>query len=288
MRFVQVDVFSDAAYRGNPLAVFPEAGALTTSQMQAIASEMNLSETTFVTTYSRDFYEVRIFTPSEEVDFAGHPTLGTSWVLRQQKFLGSDELIQRSRAGDTRVRVEGDRVWFVRTGSSGPDEDERLQDYSIWLARGLGLQDGDVGLEARELGRPGFLRPAFADTGLRHLMVPVRNLEALGSARPNPANLPDVRPGGYYCFTAVQAGRIRARGFFPGLGIEEDPATGSAAADLGVYLADRIGPIDAEIVQGVEMGRLSRLLMQASPGKVSVGGSCHHVFNGTLAELPPK
>ena len=287
MRFVQVDVFADAPYRGNPLAVFPEAGALTASQMQAIASEMNLSETTFVTSYSRDFYEVRIFTPDEEVDFAGHPTLGTSWVLRQQKFVDSDELVQRSRGGDTRVRIEGDRVWFVRTGTSGHDEDDRLQDYSVWLARGLGLEDGDVGLEAWELGRAGLLRPAFADTGLRHLMIPLRNLEALGTAWPNPAALPDVRPGGFYCFTALQAGRIRARGFFPGLGIDEDPGTGSAAADLGVYLADRVGAMDAEIVQGVEMGRLSRILMRASPGKVSVGGSCHHVFNGSLAELPP-
>jgi trans-2,3-dihydro-3-hydroxyanthranilate isomerase len=287
MRFVQVDVFADSAYLGNPLAVFPEAGSLSTSQMQSIASEMSLSESAFVTSHSRDFYQVRIFTPIEELDFAGHPTLGTAWVLRQQKFVDSDELIQRSRGGDTRVRVEGDRVWFVRTGSSGPDEDEKLQDYSIWLARGLGLQDGDVGLEARELGRSGHLRPAFADAGLRHLMVPVRNLAVLGAARPNPAALPDVHPGGFYCFTALQAGRIRARGFFPSLGIEEDPATGSAVADLGVYLADRVGPMDAEIVQGVEMGRMSRLLMRASEGKVSVGGSCHHVFNGSLAEFPP-
>ena len=287
MRFVQVDVFADSAYLGNPLAVFPEAGSLSTGQMQAIASEMNLSESTFVTSHSRDFYEVRIFTPTEELDFAGHPTLGTAWVLRQQKFVESDELIQRSRVGDTRVRVEGDRVWFVRTGASGPDEDDKLQDYSIWLARGLGLQDGDVGLEARELGRSGHLRPAFADAGLRHLMVPVRNLAVLGAARPNPAALPDVHPGGFYCFTALQAGRIRARGFFPSLGIEEDPATGSAVADLGVYLADRVGPMDAEIVQGVEMGRLSRLLMRASESKVSVGGSCHHVFNGSLSEFPP-
>jgi trans-2,3-dihydro-3-hydroxyanthranilate isomerase len=287
MRFVQVDVFADSAYLGNPLAVFPEAGSLSTGQMQAIASEMNLSESAFVTSHSRDFYEVRIFTTTEEVDFAGHPTLGTAWVLRQQKFVDSDELVQRSRAGDTRVRIEGDRVWFVRTGSSGPDEDEKMQDYSIWLARGLGLQDGDVGLEARELGRSGHLRPAFADAGLRHLMVPVRNLEVLGAARPNPAALPDVHPGGFYCFTALQAGRIRARGFFPALGIEEDAATGSAVADLGVYLADRVGPMDAEIVQGVEMGRLSRLLMRASEGKVSVGGYCQHVFNGSLAEFPP-
>ena len=288
MRFVQVDVFADSAYRGNPLAVFPDAGSLETAQMQAIASEMNLSETTFVTSHTRDFYEVRIFTPTEELDFAGHPTLGTSWVLRKENLVDTDELTQRSRAGDTRVRLDGDRVWFVRTGSSGQDEDDRHPDYSVLLARGLGLQDGDVGLEARELGRSGHLRPAFADGGLRHLMVPLRNLDALAAVRPNPATLPDVRPGGYYCFTALQAGRFRARGFFPGLGVDEDPATGSAAADLGLYLADRVGPMDAEIVQGVEMGRLSRLLVRAKPGEVYVGGSCHQVLNGTLAELPPK
>jgi trans-2,3-dihydro-3-hydroxyanthranilate isomerase len=288
MRFVQVDVFADRAYRGNPLAVFPEAGSLETEQMQAIASEMKLSETAFVTNHTRDFYEVRIFTPVEELDFAGHPTLGTAWVLRNQNLVEADDLIQRTRLGDTRVRLDGERVWFVRPGSSGRDEDDTHPDYSVWLERGLGLRDGDVGLEARELGRSGRLRPAFADAGLRHLMVPLRNLEALAAARPNPAGLPDVRPGGFYCFTAVQAGRIRARGFFPAVGVDEDPATGSAAADLGLYLADRVGPMDVEIVQGVEMGRLSRLFARAKPGEVYVGGSCHHILNGTLAELPEK
>jgi len=286
MRFVQVDVFADSPYRGNPLAVFPDAGELSTDQMQAIASEMNLSETTFVTSHTRDFYEVRIFTPKEELDFAGHPTLGTSWVLRDLNLIESDEFTQRSRAGDTRIRLEGDKAWFVRSGSSGPDEDDTHPDYSVWLGRGLGLGDGDVGFEARELGRSGHLRPAFADSGLRHLMIPLRGLDALARARPNPASLPDVSPGGFYCFTAVGAGRIRARGFFPSLGIEEDPATGSGAADLGLYLADRVGPIDAEIVQGVEMGRLSRLFVRAKPGEVYVGGSCHLVFDGTLSELP--
>ncbi|MGH2698894.1 MAG: PhzF family phenazine biosynthesis protein [Actinomycetota bacterium] len=287
MRFVQVDVFADTAYRGNPLAVFPEPENLTTQQMQAIASEMNLSETTFVTAHARDSYEVRIFTPTEELDFAGHPTLGTAWVLHRLELVTGDELTQRSRAGDTPVRRDGDRLWCVRTGSAGSDEDDRYSDYSVRLARGLRLEDREVGLESRELGRSGHLRPAFADTGLRHLMVPLRDLGALGRARPDPAALPDVSPGGFYCFTAIQAGRIRARGFFPGLGIDEDPATGSGAADLGLYLAARVGPIDFEIVQGVEMGRLSRLFVRARPGEVEVGGACHHVFDGTLSELPP-
>jgi trans-2,3-dihydro-3-hydroxyanthranilate isomerase len=92
--------------------------------------------------------------------------------------------------------------------------------------------------------------------------------------------------GGYYCFTATQAGRVQARGFFPGVGVSEDPATGSAAADLGVYLADRLGVIDFEIAQGVEMGRPSRMFVRAHPGRVEVGGSCHLVFRGELESLP--
>ena len=286
MKFVQVDVFADSPYRGNPLAVFPDAGELSGAQMQAIASEMNLSETTFVTRRDRDFYEVRIFTPEEELGFAGHPTIGTSWALRHLGAIDSDEIIQHSRAGDTPVRIDADRVWCERGGSSTADEDDHHPDYSRSLARGLGLNESEVGMETRELGRSGHLRPAFADAGLRHLLVPLRDLDALRRATPNPAALPDVSPGGFYCFTAVQAGRIRARGLFPGVGVPEDPATGSGAADLGLYLADRVGDIDLEIVQGVEMGRLSRIFVRAKRGRVLVGGSCHLVFEGELVETP--
>lgn len=286
MKFVHVDVFADAAFRGNPLAVFPEAPDLSSAQMQAIASEMNLSETTFVTSYDRDSYNVRIFTPIEELDFAGHPTLGTAWVLQHLGLVGSNELTQRSRAGETRVRLDASLVWFARNGFSGGDEDDVDTDYSLWLARGLGVDSSSVGLEARELGRSGHLRPAFADAGLRHLMVPVRDLDVLGRITPDPTALPDVSPGGFYCFTAVQAGRVRARGFFPGVGVSEDSGTGSAAADLGIYLADRMGSIDLEVVQGVEMGRLSRIHVRAKLGKVQVGGTCLLVFDGNLAALP--
>jgi len=288
MRFVQVDVFADTVYRGNPLAVFPDAGELTGAQMQTIASEMNLSETSFVTAHTDDSYDVRIFTPDEELGFAGHPTLGTAWVVRRLGLTDVDELTQRSRAGQTPVRVAGDEVWFVRSGSSEPDEEDRNPDFARRLGEALGLDASSVGLEARELGRSGYLRPAFADAGLRHLMIPLRDLDALGRARPNLAALPDVSPGGFYCFTAVQAGRVRARGFFPGLGVPEDPATGSAAADLGLYLADRIGSVEFEVAQGVEMGRPSRLFVRAQQSEVHVGGACHHVFDGTLAELPTR
>jgi trans-2,3-dihydro-3-hydroxyanthranilate isomerase len=115
--------------------------------------------------------------------------------------------------------------------------------------------------------------------------VPVRDLSALEQARPADV----VRIGealGTYCFTAEGAGRIRARGFFPGTGIPEDPGTGSAAAALGLYLVDRVGPVDCEVHQGVEMTKPCRMFLKAGRDRVSIGGRCRLVFTGRLEELP--
>jgi trans-2,3-dihydro-3-hydroxyanthranilate isomerase len=287
VEFVQVDVFAESPFEGNPLAVFPEAGELSGAQMQAIAREMNLSETTFVTsTTQQESYDVRIFTPEDELGFAGHPTIGTAWVLDDLGVLKGERFVQRSPAGPTRVTARGDRLWFEREGSSEPDLERRDPDSTARIARALGLAAGDVGLEARELGRPGRLTPAFADAGLRQLMVPVKDLRALGEARPRPDLLAELTTLGVYCFTAVQAGRLRSRGFFPAVGITEDPATGSAAAALGLYLASRLGSIAVEVRQGVEMGRPSRILLEAETGGVMVGGSCHRVLSGRTERLP--
>ena len=286
MEFVQVDVFAEGAFEGNPLAVFPEAGNLSGAQMQAIAQEMNLSETTFVTSTQPESYDVRIFTPHDELGFAGHPTIGTAWVLDDLGVLKGEAFVQRSAAGPTRVTARGDRLWFEREGSSEPDLEKRDPDSTARVARALGLAAGDVGLEARELGRAGRLSPAFADAGLRQLMVPMKDLRTLGEARPRPDLLAELTTLGVYCFTAVQAGRLRSRGFFPGVGIAEDPATGSAAAALGLYLASRLGSIAVEVRQGVEMGRPSRIFVEAEAGRVSVGGSCHRVMSGRMDRLP--
>jgi trans-2,3-dihydro-3-hydroxyanthranilate isomerase len=284
--FLQVDVFADVPYEGNPLAVFPEASEIKAAEMQAIAREMNLSETTFVTACEADSYRVRIFTPYEELPFAGHPTLGTAWVLRHMGRMKDDLVIQHSAAGATPVRLDDDRVSFARAGAAEGDLQETRQSIETDLERALGLRSGDVGMEALELGRSGRLRPAFSDAGVRQLMVPVRDLDALGRCRPNAHLVADLGLDGAYCFTAVQAGRLRARGFWSGLGVAEDPATGSAAAGLGVYLADRVGAINAEVLQGVEMGRPSRIFLRASPEEVEVGGRCHLVLTGRLESRP--
>ena len=117
-------------------------------------------------------------------------------------------------------------------------------------------------------------------------MVPVRDVAALGRCRPVSAALEDATGEGAYCFTASQAGRLRARGFWSGLGVTEDPATGSAAAALGLYLSRRLGAIDFEITQGVEIERPSRMSVSARDETVRVGGSCRIVFEGRIESLP--
>lgn len=287
MDFYQVDAFADAPFRGNPLAVFPDAEGLTREQMQSIAREMNLSETTFVGSSTSDSYDVRIFTPNEELPFAGHPTVGTAWLLRHLGRVTADRVMQNSAAGTTAVEVTGDLVWFTRPGTVEPDVAETDPSSAARIAAALGLEPTDVGLEARELGRPGRLEPAYTDIGLRQLMIPVTDVDTLGRVQPRADGLRALAGTiGAYCFTAFKAGVVRARGFFPAVGIDEDPATGSAAAGLGIYLADRVGAIELEIHQGVEMGRPSRIGVRAAPGEVSIGGRCELIFTGHLETLP--
>ncbi len=287
MEFLQVDVFARRPYEGNPLAVFPDASELERGQMQSIAREMNLSETSFVTEADEDSYRVRIFTPQEEIPFAGHPTIGTAWVLRHLGHVKADEIIQRSQAGLTTVRTEEELLWFERRGEAEADLDESNLDADRALAAALGLQPAEIGLEARELGRSGRLRPAVADAGVEVVLVPVRDLNSLIRCRPNVAEITAIAPAGVYCFTAAQAGRVRARGFFPSVGITEDPGTGSAAAALGLYLADRFGDVRLELRQGVELGRPSIIDVNAAAGTVQVGGRCVLALTGSLEAIPP-
>jgi trans-2,3-dihydro-3-hydroxyanthranilate isomerase len=250
--------------------------------MQAIARTMNLSETTFVTGAGGDSYDVRIFTPHEELPFAGHPTIGTAWVLREAGAVTGDRITQRSPAGTTPIRAEGDLLWLSRTGTSDPDLEKRDVQATRRIADALRLEERDIGLEAREFGRPGFLRPAISDAGLRVLMVPLRDLDALGRCRPDATALRQLTDNGFYCFTGVAAGKLRARGFFAPVGIEEDPATGAAAAALGVYLASRLEPLDLQITQGFEMGRPSTIELLAGADGVEVGGRSGLIYRGSM------
>lgn len=298
-RYYVVSVFvrpgEEAERSGNALAVFPESAGLTDTEMQAAARELRtppamgsrpFSETTFVTDVADAGYSVRIFTPTKELPFAGHPTLGTAWLLHRLDRLSTGEATQSSAAGATRVIVDADGSSFERTGQSSPDWEEHDPSGLRRLAKALSLEPDQIGLEARELGRAGRLRFAVSDAGLSQLMVPVRDLAALGACIVRGELLREFTRNGVYCFTAVAAGRLRARGFFPAVGVDEDPATGSAAAALGAYLASRVGAIECTIDQGIEMGRPSRITLSAGADKVCVTGACRLVATDNLQSLP--
>ncbi len=274
MRFLQVDVFADGPYRGNPLAVFHDAGELTGEQMRAIAREMNLSETTFVTGVDAGGYDVRIFTPNSELPFAGHPTLGTTWVLRHLGRISGEVVQQRSAAGSTPVERRDGLLWLEREATVVDEA------YELDPAR-IGLTSEDLGCEMNGTR----LEPALSSAGFTQLMVPVADTAALDRAHPGW----DVHYG-VYCFTVgrggTTSGRISARGFFPTFGVPEDPATGSAAAALGLYLGARVGAGNAIIDQGAACGRPSVLHLDWEPKVVRVGGRCQLVAVGELVSLP--
>ena len=274
--YLVVDVFARAPLEGNGLAVFPEPGSVDPALMQKIAREINLSETTFVTGVGSGGYDVRIFTPSDELPFAGHPTLGTAWVLRRHLgVLSGDEIAQRSAAGETTVSIEGDTVWLERSGTDGGD----LGDVGEMLSL-LGLSASQVGFDAAALGgSPRGLEPAITDIGVKQLMLPLASPETVASLR-SPTGVPYA--DGVYCFAPLGKGRVKARFFAPGIGVSEDPATGSAATGLGVYLGARAGDLDIEIEQGAEIARPSFISVQARKGRARVGGEVRLVAEATL------
>lgn len=277
LRYLIVDVFTDRPLAGNALAVFPDPAGLDETTMQAIAREMNLSETTFVTAVTQTGYDVRIFTPDQEMPFAGHPTLGTAWTLKHLGLLGSDRCLQRSPAGDTAVSLAFDTVWFERTGHVKPD----IEDVSF-VAHSLGLSESDIGFNAAHLGMERvMLAPAVSNVGLDQLMVPIADAALVATARPT-SEIAHLSSEGVYCFAPIAPTKIKARFFAPGLGVAEDPATGSAAAALGLYLGARAGDLAFDISQGAEVRRPSTITVVTTRGRVRVGGPVALAGEGEL------
>jgi trans-2,3-dihydro-3-hydroxyanthranilate isomerase len=296
LRFVQVDVFTDRAFGGNPLAVVFEAAGLSDGVMQAIAREMNCSETTFLLPPTRPdcAARVRIFTPAREVPFAGHPTIGTAWVLATEKRLppNTRRFNLEEGIGPVEVTLEGEparpSVLWMRHGEArfGPELIERAG-----FARALGLDESDL-----LAGAP----VCTGSTGNTFLYIPLRDREVVDRARLDvPALLAAQGEGpnlGVFVFAPdpdPKAGRVYARMFAPHTsGVPEDPATGSASGPLGAYLVERglVAPADTvDIVseQGTRMGRPSfiRIRVGMRAGRVSeilVGGSVVPVIEGRL------
>ncbi|MBO9521660.1 MAG: PhzF family phenazine biosynthesis protein [Nocardioidaceae bacterium] len=273
-----VDVFAETPFAGNQLAVVHAAADLPDADLLAIAREFGFSETTFPTPVDEGRYRTRIFTPGGEIPFAGHPTLGTAWVLRERGLLVGEEVVQECGAGDIGVRFEDPYVELaaVPRDRVGPLDDETVNAVLAALGLGAADRDGDAWL---------------AGTGLTFAHVPVTD-EAVTRARiaTTMPTLPETGDpvGGIDVYALGAGNEVHARVFVPDLAVPEDAATGSSAAGLGIALQARglLGDGDSyAISQGLEMGRSSRLLGRIDGDRIRVAGQVHHIARGEIREL---
>jgi trans-2,3-dihydro-3-hydroxyanthranilate isomerase len=265
-RYVVADVFTDTPLQGNQLAVFTDAREIPEHLLQPLAKETAFSETVFVFPKQADGHvRIRIFMPDTEIPFAGHPTLGTAFVLAAP--LQLDEIRIETGSGTVPVRLERDgaKVVFGRMEQPYPSF-EPLADAERLLAA--------LGVESQ-------LPVEVYDNGIRHAYVALGSKDEVAALRPNLQELAGFEPG-----VNVFAGSgtsWKTRMFAPGDGIPEDPATGSAAGPLALHLV-RHGLVqpgqEIEIEQGTEIGRRSTLFASADDARVEVGGSAVIVARG--------
>jgi trans-2,3-dihydro-3-hydroxyanthranilate isomerase len=276
LRFRILNVFTQGGARlsGNPLAVVEDGSALDVAQMQALARQFNLSETTFILPSKRAAALVRIFTPAYEMPFAGHPTLGTAHVCRALG-LGGDQLGLEMRAGIIPVTSRGDH-WTLRAAAATT----RLVDAQpAELARLLGLDPADIGFQ-----------PLWVKAGREQLVIPLTSEAAVRRAKPRPEMFEKLKStdgaSQAYVFASTGGKKILSRFFFPdGASILEDPATGSACANLGSWFVamGRRPPLEFEISQGEYVGRPSILNLEVNTdNEVFVGGDVIEIGSGIL------
>ena len=272
-RYVVADVFTDTPLTGNQLAVFTDARDLPEARLQELAREMNFSETVFVYPSEVAHVRIRIFTPAVEVPFAGHPTLGSAFVLAGP--LQLDEITLETGRGVVPVRLEreGARIVFGRMQQPIPTVEPYPAEAGLLDALGVARSELPVELY---------------DNGLPNVYVALSTEEEVAALRPDLGRLAELPAAiGVNCF-AGSGTRWKTRMFAPAGGVAEDPATGSAAGPLALHLA-RHGRIafgdEIEITQGVEIDRPSKLYARVEGGAdrvegVEVGGSAVVVARG--------
>lgn len=298
--FVTADVFTDRAFGGNPLAVFPDARGIDPGHMQAIANEFNLSETVFVLPPDEAAHtaRLRIFTPVAELPFAGHPTLGTAHVLAVTGVvpLAGDEtgIVFEEGVGPVPVtiRARAGKPVFCELSAAQMPEFGPAPPPAAEIARALSLDPGDLAIE---------MPPRAVSCGVPFLFVPVVDRRALARARISHdawrTSLEDYWAPDVFVLALdpeLPGSTLRARMFAPAKGVAEDPATGSAAAALAGYLGaqplESDGTLRWTIEQGFEMGRPSILDVEAERQggaitSIRVGGGTVVVSTGEM-EVP--
>lgn len=295
--FKTVDVFTSRPFGGNPLAVVPNAKGLTTSQMQQIASEFNLSETTFVLPPTDPAHTamLRIFTPRAELPFAGHPNVGTAFVLAEagqtHGRVVEDRVIFEEKVGLVSVEIlrEGEKVTGARL--TAPKGFARGEEVAAQLvAEACSLSENDIDTSNHE--------PCIAATGVSFVFAELKSRAALAAAAPRTdlfiEHVPADTASGIFLYATADEEDIdlQARMFAPLHGIAEDPATGSATVILIQLLASLADEQDLivrkTIAQGVDMGRPSIMLAEAEKrggeiAEAKIGGMCVPIMEGTLS-----
>jgi len=285
--FYQVDVFSNKLFGGNPLAVFFKGENFKEDQLQQVAREMNLSETTFVFPPSHPDanFDVRIFTPGKEIPFAGHPTLGTAFVLKYAGLISSttNNLILNFKAGLISIHIQEDGIILMKTPAG-----KILQTFSNTneVADTLGLKPNNIEpnlpIQTVTTGFPALLVPINSLGAMKEILLDLALLKLL---------LKEAKADMIYPFTRQtfdQENSIHARGFAPFIGIPEDPGTGSVASALGYYLNEKNSKEKRIIIeQGYEMKRPSNIIVEIDDvegrtNEIRVGGRVRLVFQGTL------
>lgn len=272
-----VNVFTrGATLSGNPLCVFEDGDGLDGETMQALARQFNLSETTFILPAAKATARVRIFTPSYEMPFAGHPTLGTAHVVRALRDCG-DAVALEMKAGVIPVNARGDR-WTLQANAP---RSRAMELTRAELEEILGLAPGDVAEW-----------PLWVNAGKEQLMVPVTSTDAVRRARPRGDAFSRLKSEDGHSMAYVfhdageAAGTVEARFFFPGgAAILEDPATGSACANLGGWFTAIRPRVDVRrtISQGDAVGRPSTLYLDVTHGAIHVGGDVIELGGGRVA-----
>jgi trans-2,3-dihydro-3-hydroxyanthranilate isomerase len=293
-RIHTVDVFAEKSLAGNQLAVVLDAADISGEDMQRIAREMNISETTFVMPPDNPAHaaRVRIFTPASELPFAGHPTVGTAWVLATEGLVpgGPPDFVLEEGVGPVKVRgVKGPgglAFWMAHPELSyGPVERRRAQ-----AAEAIGLAESDLVPE---------VPVQVASTGNPFLFFALRDGLAVDEAVPDRELLSEVLKGthsfGAFIFAAVGGNRLYSRMF--SLDIPEDPATGSGSGPLGAFAVKHgLAPRDSRVTlvseQGTKMGRQSIIHIELTyngsdenPSQIEVGGAVRPVITGTLLDF---
>jgi len=269
-----VNVFAESIFGGNPLCVFESGAGLSSEEMQALALQFNLSETTFILPSDEATAHVRIFTPTFEMAFAGHPTLGTSHVVRELLKSGN-RITLKMKAGIIPVAAAGD-VWTLTANAPG------YRDFALTkaqLAHILGLTEGDILDGAR-----------WVNTGSEQLIIPLASADAVRRAAPVADRLAtissDIGRSMAYVFAPNGPGKLLSRFFFFKHGsVIEDPGTGSATANLGGWFLGRDAtPVEFAIDQGGAVNRDCRLgLKVGADKKIEVSGRVLEIGRGTIS-----